>query len=78
MIEQQGSKCSACGDRIFSNFRHDFVRCKCGRTFVDGGFDYIRGGWTPPDAPPEVITRKLKHRPRGYFRGDERVRDPRV
>jgi len=30
-----------------SEHRHDFVRCKCGESFLDGGDDYFRaGGYT--------------------------------
>jgi hypothetical protein len=36
--------CKICGDTIFSRARHDFRKCSCGKTFVDGGFDYIRYG----------------------------------
>lgn len=66
MITQQGVQCGECGDRIFSNFRHDFNRCRCGATFVDGGFDYVRAGFK--GAPPTNITRSLKARPKRYFR----------
>lgn len=38
------AKCKKCGDIIESKHRHDFVRCKCGAIFVDGGHDYIRRG----------------------------------
>ena len=38
------AKCSSCGDIIESKHRHDFVRCKCGAIFVDGGKDYLRRG----------------------------------
>ena len=38
------AKCALCGDIIESKFRHDFVRCKCGAIFVDGGKDYLRRG----------------------------------
>lgn len=38
------AKCRLCGDTIESKFRHDFVRCKCGAIFVDGGKDYLRRG----------------------------------
>lgn len=37
-------KCTKCGELIQSTFRHDFVRCSCGATFVDGGSDYLRCG----------------------------------
>ncbi len=33
-----------CLDIIESKHRHDFVKCKCGKSFIDGGDDYIRGG----------------------------------
>ena len=37
-------KCKLCGDVIQSRHRHDFVRCKCGEIFTDGGEDYVRRG----------------------------------
>jgi len=30
-------------------YRHDFVRCKCGAIFVDGGSDYFRRGGSLED-----------------------------
>jgi len=36
--------CAMCGDVIESKHRHDFVRCKCGESFLDGGDDYTRWG----------------------------------
>ena len=39
-------KCNRCGDVIQSLFRHDFVQCKCGTCFIDGGSDYTRIGFT--------------------------------
>ena len=38
-------RCKTCGDIIESRTRHEFVRCKCGRCFVDGGTDYSRKGY---------------------------------
>lgn len=38
------AKCKKCGDIIESKHRHDFVQCRCGAIFVDGGQDYIRRG----------------------------------
>jgi hypothetical protein len=38
--------CSLCGDIMESKHRHDFVRCKCGESFLDGGDDYSRGTMT--------------------------------
>jgi tRNA(Ile2) C34 agmatinyltransferase TiaS len=37
-------QCRKCGDVIESKHRHDFVRCKCGAIFTDGGKEYIRRG----------------------------------
>jgi len=33
-----------CGDRLQSLHQHDFVRCQCGRSFIDGGSAYTRFG----------------------------------
>ena len=40
-----GLECLKCGDKIYSLFRHDYKRCKCGACFVDGGLDYFRYGF---------------------------------
>ena len=37
-------QCRQCGDIIESVHRHDFVSCKCGSIFTDGGKSYIRRG----------------------------------
>jgi hypothetical protein len=37
-------QCRVCEDIIESKHRHDFVRCKCGSIFTDGGNAYIRRG----------------------------------
>jgi hypothetical protein len=42
-----------------SKHRHDFVRCACGKSFLDGGNDYFRaGGFTVgvPDDYEELMT----------------------
>lgn len=43
-IKSNKGKCLKCGDVIESKYRHDFVECKCGKCFVDGGTDYLRRG----------------------------------
>lgn len=43
-ISRNTARCRLCGDVIESKHRHDFVSCKCGEIFVDGGCDYIRRG----------------------------------
>ena len=42
-------QCNVCKDIIESKSRHDFVQCKCGRIFTDGGLDYFHRGFTEPD-----------------------------
>lgn len=42
------AECRLCGDVIESKSRHDFVSCKCGGIFTDGGLDYVRRGATDP------------------------------
>ena len=37
-------QCVKCMDIIESKHRHDFVSCKCGAIFTDGGKDYVRRG----------------------------------
>lgn len=36
--------CALCGDVIESKHRHDFQKCECGESFIDGGDEYQRGG----------------------------------
>jgi hypothetical protein len=38
------AKCLDCEDVLESKYRNDFVKCKCGNSFLDGGDDYFRGG----------------------------------
>lgn len=44
MILCNSARCLKCGDEIESKHRHDWVSCKCGAIFVDGGKDYLRRG----------------------------------
>lgn len=41
-------QCRHCGDIIESKHRNDFVSCKCGAIFTDGGKSYIRRGAKDP------------------------------
>ena len=41
-------RCTKCNTIIESTHVHDFVRCKCGRIFTDGGTYYIRRGFKCP------------------------------
>jgi len=42
MIVENSVTCMACGDRIVSKHRHDYVFCTCGSVAVDGGQEYLR------------------------------------
>jgi len=44
MKAKNRARCKNCSDIIESKHRHDFVSCKCGAIFVDGGNDYWRFG----------------------------------
>lgn len=37
-------QCRKCGDIIESKHAHNFVWCKCGAIFTDGGHRYLRRG----------------------------------
>lgn len=48
-IIRNAAQCLKCNDIIESTHRHDFVCCRCGAIFVDGGHEYVRAGadnWT--------------------------------
>jgi len=46
-VKYNALKCGNCDDVIFSTYRHDFRKCKCGASFIDGGLDYMRAGYLP-------------------------------
>lgn len=48
-ITRNAARCKKCGTVIESCHRHDFMSCKCGAIFVDGGHDYLRRGGYPAD-----------------------------
>ena len=52
--------CGQCLGIMESKHRHDFARCSCGKSFLDGGDDYFRaGGYTvgvPEDYDGELMT----------------------
>lgn len=45
-------QCVKCEDIIESTHVHDFVYCKCGNIFTDGGTAYIRRGGFMEDIIP--------------------------
>lgn len=42
--QQHGIHCPLCDEDIYSNSRHDFVECRGGCVYIDGGWDYTRVG----------------------------------
>lgn len=46
---------SCCDDMIQSRSQHDFVRCRCGKSFVDGGSAYLRWGSEDPATTIEEV-----------------------
>jgi len=56
------AKCRICKDVIHSLFRHDFLTCKCGSIFVDGGNDYFRCGFPPGNKKCLIV---IKHKDHG-------------
>lgn len=44
IVKVNKAQCALCNDVIESIHRHDFVGCKCGEIFVDGGKSYLRRG----------------------------------
>lgn len=58
-------RCNNCGDVIESNYRHDYVKCSCGRVAVDGGRDYLRRFFTesPDDYTELSVFNEKRHNP---------------
>ena len=48
-IIQNEAQCMKCGDIIVSKHVHDYVGCRCGAIFVDGGMEYLRRGGEDED-----------------------------
>jgi len=49
VIARNAIRCKKCGDEIESEYRHDYVVCRCGACAVDGGHDYLRRCAETPD-----------------------------
>jgi hypothetical protein len=56
VITVNAVRCRECGDIIYSRARHDFHACGCGKSIIDGGFDYVKTMWSTPFGPPERLT----------------------
>lgn len=47
-LVRNSALCANCGDELESTHRHDWVQCRCGSIFIDGGHDYMRRGAKDP------------------------------
>jgi len=52
-------QCPSCKDIIYSRTVHDYRTCICGRTSIDGGFDYCHVGYDPIYEPPKIKVRYI-------------------
>jgi len=52
-------ECQNCHSIIFSRATHDFRNCECGRTYVDGGFEYLKLGFDPKDEYPKFYSLEI-------------------
>ena len=71
-LTQTGIRCPKCSEDIYSNSRHDFVSCKCGEVFVDGGFDYLRFGGADLSTI-EQVTREVDRAALPFYYREEAV-----
>jgi hypothetical protein len=56
-------QCTKCNDIVQSKSVHDFVKCKCGLSFIDGGAEYTRcGGFIAPWRKPRITNGPRKPR----------------
>jgi hypothetical protein len=55
-IVRNAARCLKCGTVVESRSVHDFVPCRCGAIFVDGGTHYLRAGGNPSDFESLAIT----------------------
>jgi len=60
MFKVNAIQCLKCRDVIFSRARHDYRSCSCGKTAIDGGFDYTRliGSYSEPVKLALIVTKK--------------------
>lgn len=61
VIVKSELQCLECGDIIESKHRHDFVMCKCGSAFLDGGKEYVRYGGKDLSQMKVMTTQRNKY-----------------
>lgn len=49
------ARCKMCSDVLVSRHRHDWVACRGGHIFIDGGLDCRRAGTLKPAVPLNAI-----------------------
>ena len=60
MITVKSIICPKCKSKIYSRARHDAHTCRCGLIFIDGGFDYMKFGFTKMSRCYRVENIKMK------------------
>lgn len=63
--------CKKCNYVLTSRSRHDYVQCKCGACFLDGGRDYMRIGGDLNAIEDLSVRTPLTAIPLSYLCGDE-------
>ena len=53
-IIKNAIQCKLCGEIIESRDVHEYVECKCGACYVDGGHCYLRRGFKEKDCYIEL------------------------
>lgn len=71
-VPRNRAKCRKCGTVLWSQFKHDFTSCSCGKVTLDGGYDYRRVGGHMKDIefllePWQKPAPKPKRRVRGIM-----------
>lgn len=59
-LTRNAARCLLCDTVVESKHRHDFVRCKCGNLFVDGGHDYLRRGIEDTRGTYEELSERME------------------
>lgn len=63
--------CKKCNYVLMSYSRHDYIKCKCGACFLDGGLDYVRIGGDLNAVTDMSVRSPLTAIPLSYLCGDE-------
>jgi hypothetical protein len=57
------ARCKLCNHVIVSKHVHDWVSCKGGHIFIDGGLEYFRSGTLKPGVTFDAIEDRCEYGP---------------